>query len=110
MDRFAYDREVIELAAALSEDERQKFITLVQRETQNPVVNFGWNVWLGCLGIDRFVVGDILLGILKLITFGGFGIWVLIDCFLIGNRTRTKNIEKVRYIYDSIVRRDALRG
>lgn len=109
MDRLAYDRELMELAGSLDEGERHKFITLVQRETQNPVVNFGWNVWLGWLGIDRFVVGDILLGVLKLITIGGFGIWQIVDCFLIGNRTRTKNIEKVRYIYDSIQRREALR-
>lgn len=109
MDRLAYDREVIELAGSLSESDRQKFISLMQQETQNPVVNFGWNVWLGWLGIDRFVVGDILLGVLKLITFGGLGIWQIVDCFLIGNRTREKNIEKVRYIYDSIQRREALR-
>lgn len=34
---------------------------------------------LGELGIDRFVRGQIGLGILKLITVGGFGLWALID-------------------------------
>ena len=34
---------------------------------------------LGYLGIDRFVRGQIGLGVLKLITFGGCGIWSLID-------------------------------
>ena len=34
---------------------------------------------LGGLGIDRFYTGHIVLGIVKLITGGGFGIWWLID-------------------------------
>jgi TM2 domain-containing membrane protein YozV len=34
---------------------------------------------LGGLGIDRFYTGHIVLGILKLITGGGFGIWWIID-------------------------------
>ena len=34
---------------------------------------------LGGLGIDRFYLGCVGTGILKLITFGGLGIWALID-------------------------------
>ena len=80
----------------------EKFISILQREAQNPVELFGWNMWLGFFGVDRFIVGDVVLGILKLITLGGLGIWQIVDCFLIGNRTRIKNMEKARYIYDSI--------
>ncbi len=36
-------------------------------------------ILLGGLGIDRFYTGYVGLGILKLITLGGFGIWSLID-------------------------------
>jgi len=38
---------------------------------------------LGGLGIDRFYLGKIGTGILKLITFAGFGIWYLIDLIII---------------------------
>jgi TM2 domain-containing membrane protein YozV len=41
------------------------------------------SIFLGELGIDRFYLGYIGLGILKLITCGGFGIWWLIDLILI---------------------------
>ena len=107
MYKHHYDAELMEMAASLDDAERDRFIGLVQAETQNPVVLYGWNVWLGFLGIDRFLVGDVLAGFLKLITFGGLGIWVIIDCFLIGNRTREKNYEKVTYIYDAITKRRA---
>ena len=33
----------------------------------------------GIAGIDRFYTGSILLGVLKLITFGGLGLWTIID-------------------------------
>jgi hypothetical protein len=39
--------------------------------------------FVGVLGIDRFYLGHTGLGILKLITFGGCGIWALIDLVLI---------------------------
>ena len=41
------------------------------------------SIFLGELGIDRFYLGKIGTGILKLITLGGFGIWWLIDVILI---------------------------
>lgn len=38
---------------------------------------FAW--LLGALGVDRFMRGQIGLGVLKLITCGGCGVWALID-------------------------------
>lgn len=44
------------------------------------------SIILGGLGIDRFYLGYTMLGILKLITGGGLGIWWLIDIILIATR------------------------
>jgi hypothetical protein len=44
------------------------------------------SLFLGVFGIDRFYLGYTGIGIAKLVTIGGLGIWALIDCVLIAVR------------------------
>ena len=39
--------------------------------------------FIGILGVHRFYVGKIGTGVLQLVTFGGLGIWALIDMIMI---------------------------
>lgn len=47
---------------------------------------------LGEFGADRFYLGETGLGVLKLLTCGGAGIWALIDLFTAFGRAKTYNL------------------
>ena len=46
-----------------------------------------FSIFLGYLGIDRFYMGQVGMGIGKLLTGGGCGVWWLIDVILIATRS-----------------------
>jgi len=53
------------------------------------------SILLGGLGIDRFYMGYIGTGILKLITFGGLGIWWIIDIIFIATKAEFSKVNWV---------------
>jgi len=53
------------------------------------------SVVFGSLGVDRFIMGKIGTGLLKLVTFGGFGIWWLVDVILVATKHKYKNVKWV---------------
>ncbi len=53
------------------------------------------SIFFGSLGVDRFIMGHVGLGLLKLFTLGGCGIWWLIDIILIATKHPFDNVEWV---------------
>lgn len=53
------------------------------------------SILFGSLGVDRFIMGHVGLGILKLLTIGGCGIWWLVDLILIATKHPFEGIEWV---------------
>ena len=62
---------------------------------KDPTISLILSIILGSLGIDRFLIGDIGLGIGKLLTAGGCGVWAIVDWFLIMDATREKNFQQL---------------
>lgn len=56
------------------------------------------SIFFGSLGVDRFALGDVGLGIGKLLTCGGLYIWWIIDLFNIMDATKEKNMQKLNSI------------
>jgi len=46
-------------------------------------------IFLGTFGADRFYLGDTAMGVVKLLTCGGCGIWSLIDNIMLVTGQRT---------------------
>ena len=62
---------------------------------KDPTISLILSIFLGSFGIDRFLIGDIGLGIRKLLTAGGCGVWAIVDWFLIMDATREKNFQQL---------------
>lgn len=75
------------------DDDRAIAVQMVQ--FKDPTITLMLSIFCGGYGIDRFYIGDTGIGIGKLLTLGGCGIWAIIDWFLITNATRKKNLEKL---------------
>lgn len=81
----------------LAADE-SKWPALLGMQFKNPTTCLLLSLFFGGLGVDRFFVGDTGLGVLKLITFGGLGIWGLVDLFRIMGIARRRNMKKFRSV------------
>ena len=88
-ERFADVKTILE---NMSED---KLAALAMAEFKDPTISLIISLLGGGLGIDRFYIGDTGLGIAKLLTCGGLGIWSIIDWFLIMGAVREKNFQKL---------------
>lgn len=73
-----------------------KWAMLSTIQFKDPTTSLIISILAGGLGIDRFIIGDTGLGIGKLLTCGGLGIWSIIDWFMIQKATREKNMQKIQ--------------
>lgn len=80
----------------LLEIDDSKWAMLSTTQFKDPTIILIISILAGTLGIDRFMIGDTGLGIGKLLTCGGFGIWAIIDWFMIQSSTREKNMQKIQ--------------
>lgn len=71
----------------MSDSGREQWLSELRASSEesekNWYVAFALSLFLGSLGADRFYLEQVGLGILKLITFGGLGLWYIADVILL---------------------------
>ncbi len=73
----------------------EKFSMLTAIGLKDPTTIVLVSIFLGSLGIDRFMIGDTGMGVLKLLTGGCCGILTIIDWFTVSGKTKEKNFNKI---------------
>jgi len=78
----------------LDEADEQRMLLIQSQEYRTPLMVFIISLFVGQLGIDRFIIGQTGLGVAKLLTCGGLFFWYLVDLFIIMDATKESNLEK----------------
>lgn len=91
------DKIILVKEKMLAADE-SKFNLLTTVDIKDTTTLLLISIFLGGLGIDRFMLGDIGMGVLKLLTGGVCGILTIIDWFTVQNRTRELNYNNIMMV------------
>ena len=75
--------------------DESKFMMLQTIELKDPTTILLVSIFLGSLGIDRFMLGDIGMGVLKLLTCGVCGILTIVDWFTVSKKTKELNFNNI---------------
>lgn len=94
--KFFESHHVMQIRDRLVALDDSKWGMIQTLQFKDPTTSLIVSLLAGSLGIDRFMIGDTGLGIGKLITCGGFGVWAIIDWFMIMGATREKNLTKLQ--------------
>ncbi|MFN5761256.1 MAG: TM2 domain-containing protein, partial [Sphingobacteriales bacterium] len=92
--KFFESHQVAMIRERLLQIDDSKWAIISTITLKDPTTSLIVSILAGGLGIDRFLIGDTGMGIGKLLTCGGLGIWSIVDWFLIQGATREKNFQK----------------
>lgn len=96
--KFFESHHVMEIRERLLNVDDSQWGLIQTLQFKDPTTSLIVSLIGGNLGIDRFMIGDTGKGIGKLLTCGGFGIWGIIDWFMIQGATREKNLAKLQQV------------
>ena len=94
--------EIQHITQGMTADQKMLFSSQLATSQKDRTVAILLSVFLGTLGVDRFYLGDVGLGVLKLLTAGLCGVMWLVDLFLIMGRADSINRAKAEEIAAAI--------
>ena len=90
--------KIMYIKEKLAAMDESKFSMISTIEMKDPTTILLVSIFLGGLGIDRFMLGDTGMGILKLLTGGCCGILTIIDWFSVSKKAKEKNFNALMMI------------
>ena len=94
--KFFESYQLNEIRERLLTMDESKWFSVSTLQFKDPTTSLIISILAGSMGIDRFMIGDTGIGVGKLLTCGGFGVWTIIDWFMIQGATREKNMQKIQ--------------
>lgn len=93
--KYFAEEKISFIRTKLLELDDSKWAQISSLQFKSPTVALVLSIFLGAYGIDRFYIGHIGLGVAKLLTCSGVGLWYLLDWFFILGATRNENLKKL---------------
>lgn len=93
--KYFPEEKIVYLQDKLRTMDDEKFSLITTISLKDPTTLLLVSIFLGGLGIDRFMLGQVGMGLLKLLTLGCFGILTIIDWFTISGKTKEINFNKI---------------
>ena len=93
--KFFPAEKIMYLKDKLRTMDEEKFSLISTIDFKDPTTILLVSIFLGSLGIDRFMIGDTGMGILKLLTLGVCGILTIVDWFSISKKVKDLNFNNV---------------
>ena len=90
-NKFFPAEQIPQIRENLMRMPEEKLGVLYALSFKDPTTMLLISIFVGEFGVDRFMLGDIGLGVLKLLTLGGCLIWWAVDIALVQKKTRELN-------------------
>lgn len=96
--KYLPNEKIVYVRQKLTEADESKFALISSVEFKDPTTILLVSIFLGSLGIDRFMLGETGMGILKLLTCGVCGILTIVDWFTVQKKAKELNYNKLMMI------------
>ncbi|MCI9485106.1 MAG: TM2 domain-containing protein [Clostridiaceae bacterium] len=90
--------KIVFIKQKLLEADESKFNLVSAVEFKDPTTLLLVSIFVGVLGIDRFMLGEIGMGVLKLLTGGVCGVLAIVDWFTIQKKARELNYNNLMMV------------
>ena len=96
--KYLPSEKIVFLKQKLADADENKFALVSSVEFKDPTTILIVSLFLGSLGIDRFMLGETGMGVLKLLTGGLCGILTIIDWFSVQKKAKERNFNALMLV------------